>query len=157
MQIIRKHYRDLTADELYGILRLRAEVFVVEQVCPYQDLDGNDRDAIHLFAIADSKSSETPTQEAPAEIVACLRIFRKDKDTATIGRVVTSKKVRGTGLAKKMMLEGLSIAREAFGPLPVVIHAQCYAIGFYEKCGFEVSSGEFLEDDIPHVEMTFTP
>lgn len=142
MEIIKKHYGELTTDELYGILKLRAEVFVVEQECPYQDLDGNDRKAFHLFALD------------RGEVVACLRVFLKDEKTATIGRVVASKKVRGTGLSKRLMMEGLKIAREEYGPLPVVIHAQSYAIGFYRKCGFAVSSEEFLEDDIPHVEMT---
>lgn len=145
MEIIRKHFRELSKEELYDILRLRAEVFVVEQECPYQDLDGNDRDAIHLFA------------EENGEVVACLRVFLKDERTATVGRVVASKSVRGTGLSRQLMLQALKIAGEEFGPLPVVIHAQSYAIGFYRKCGFEVSSEEFLEDNIPHVEMTCSP
>lgn len=139
--IERKHFSDLTRDELYGILRLRAEVFVVEQDCPYQDLDNNDQRAIHLFAVCSD------------EIVACLRVFLKDDGNATIGRVVTSKKVRGTGLGKKLMLEGMKCAREEYQGHNCVIHAQCYAIGFYEKCGFTVCSEEFLEDGIPHKEM----
>lgn len=139
--ILRKTYGELSLDELYGILKLRAEVFVVEQDCPYQDLDGNDRRAVHVFAVQDG------------EIVACLRIFLKDDGNATIGRVVTSQKARGTGLGKRLMLEGVNCARNLYPGLNCVIHAQCYAIGFYEKCGFIVCSEEFLEDGIPHKEM----
>ena len=141
MEIHRKHYKDLTLDELYGLLQLRSEVFVVEQDCPYQDLDGNDRNAVHVFAGDGSR------------ILACLRVFLKDDGDASIGRVVTSKEVRGTGLGRKLMMEGISCAREMYPGLKCVIHAQRYATGFYEKCGFSVSSDEFLEDGIPHVEM----
>ena len=143
MTIIRKRYGELTLDELYGILRLRAEVFVVEQDCPYQDLDGNDSCAVHLFAVEDG------------EVVACLRVFRKDDGNATIGRVVTSQKVRGTGLGLALMEEGIRISEAEHGRVPIGIHAQTYAVGFYEKCGFRVSSGQFLEDGIPHNEMTY--
>lgn len=138
-----KSFSELTNEELYGILRLRAEVFVVEQDCPYQDLDGNDLKAMHLFVLGNR------------EVVACLRIFLKEDGNATIGRVVTAGKVRGTGLGKQMMLEGIEISKRLFGRTPIVIHAQCQARGFYEKCGFAVSSGEFLEDGIPHVEMAY--
>lgn len=144
MEFREKSFTELTNEDLYGILRLRAEVFVVEQDCPYQDLDGNDLKATHLFVLENR------------EVVACLRVFLKEDGNATIGRVVTAGKVRGTGLGKKMMLEGIGISKRLFGRTPIVIHAQCQARGFYEKCGFVVSSGEFLEDGIPHVEMTFT-
>lgn len=141
MEIHRKNFRDLSLDELYGILRLRAEVFVVEQDCPYQDLDDNDQNAAHVFITRDE------------EIVACCRVFLKDDGNASIGRVVNSQKVRGTGVGKTLMLEGISCARDLFPGLKCVIHAQSYAIGFYEKCGFAVCSQEFLEDGIPHKEM----
>ncbi len=140
-----KPFGELSLDELYGILRLRADVFVVEQDCPYQDLDGNDRDAWHVFAMQGE------------ETVACLRVFLRPNRTITLGRVVAMPRLRGTGLARKLVLKGLEVAREHFGTLPVIIHSQCYAIGFYRKCGFEVSSGEFAEDGIPHVEMTYSP
>lgn len=139
--IVCKKYCDLTLDELYALLRLRAEVFVVEQNCPYQDLDGNDQKAVHVYALQDS------------EVVACLRVFLKKDGNATIGRVVTSKKVRGAGLGKALMFEGIRCARKMYPGHKCVIHAQCYAIGFYEKCGFTVCSEEFPEDGIPHKEM----
>lgn len=139
--ILKKKYCDLSLAELYGMLRLRAEVFVVEQDCPYQDLDNNDQNAMHIFCMQEN------------EIVASLRVFFKEDGNATIGRVVTSKKVRGTGLGKRLVLEGIKCARELYLGHICVIHSQCYAIGFYEKCGFTVCSGEFLEDGIPHKEM----
>lgn len=137
----RKRFVELTLDELYALLRLRAEVFVVEQDCPYQDLDDNDQNAVHVFTVQDG------------EIVACLRVFLKDDGNATIGRVVTSMKVRGKGVGKTLMLEGIRCAREMYPGRKCIIHAQCYAIGFYEKCGFTVCSEEFPEDGIPHKEM----
>ena len=141
MTLHTKHFRELAPDELYGILRLRSEVFVVEQDCVYQDLDDRDQDAWHLWL------------EEDGEIVACLRVFRLDEEHSQIGRVVTSMKVRGTGAGKQMMLEGIAVAGKYFPGLPVLIHAQEYAKGFYEKCGFRVSSEPFDEDGIPHVEM----
>ena len=142
MEIISKHFDDLTREELYGILQLRAEVFVVEQDCPYQDLDGNDLNAVHVWAQDEGK------------IVGCLRVFLKEDGNATIGRVVTSLGVRGTGLGFALMREGIKLCWNLYGDTPIVIHAQSYAVGFYEKCGFHVSSDEFPEDGIPHREMT---
>ena len=144
MDIFCKHYDDLSRDELYGILQLRAEVFVVEQNCPYQDLDGNDFNAIHIWAAEAGK------------IIGCLRVFLKDDGNATIGRVVTKKEVRGTGLGLSLMQEGIRLCWNLYGDTPIVIHAQSYATGFYEKCGFRVSSEEFPEDGIPHHEMTLS-
>lgn len=140
--ITSKHFVHLTLDELYGILRLRAEVFVVEQNCPYQDLDGKDGDAIHVFAKNDRK------------IIGCLRIFLRDDGKVVIGRVVTNQKVRGTGTGRRLMEEALMIAGEQYPGKECVLHAQCYATGFYEKVGFRICSEEFLEDGIPHVEMS---
>lgn len=142
MDICCKHYNDLSRDELYGILKLRAEVFVVEQDCPYQDLDGNDINAVHIWA------------EENGEILGCLRVFLKEDGNATIGRVVTKKGIRGTGLGLSLMRQGVKLCQDLYGDTPIVIHSQSYAIGFYEKFGFRVSSEEFLEDGIPHHEMT---
>lgn len=76
-----------------------------------------------------------------------------DETYAQIGRVVTSQKVRGTGLGLEMMKIGIETVREHYGNVPIMIHAQVYATGFYEKVGFRISSGQFLEDGIPHYEM----
>lgn len=137
-----KHFNELSLSELYRILRLRAEVFVVEQDCPYQDLDDRDQDAWHVWMEDDG-----------GDVTACLRVFRFDESHSQIGRVVCSRKVRGTGVGKCLMLKGIDVAKEQFPDLPVLIHAQQYAKGFYEKCGFRVSSDPFDEDGIPHVEM----
>lgn len=131
----------LKPEELYGILRLRAEVFVVEQNCPYQDLDDRDKDSYQVWA------------EDNGEVVGCLRVFMYDGTYAQIGRVVTSQKIRGKGWGLEMMKIGIRTVREHFGNVPILIHAQAYATGFYEKAGFRISSGQFLEDGIPHYEM----
>ncbi len=141
MTIRTSRFRDLTTDELYAILRLRAEVFVVEQDCPYQDLDGRDPDSYQVWA------------EEGGEVLACLRAFMYDGTYAQIGRVVTSRSIRGTGWGERLMNVGIDIVREHFGNAPILIHAQAYATGFYEKFGFRISSDQFLEDGIPHYEM----
>ena len=143
MNLYIKTFQELTTKELYEILRVRAEVFVVEQNCIYQDLDEKDMDSLHLF------------YEKDGRIQAYLRIFIKDPKTklVQIGRVLTTMETRGTGLGLEILEEGLKSAGRHFEAEEVYIEAQCYAIGFYEKVGFQVTSEEFLEDGIPHVEM----
>lgn len=141
MTICVKHYTDLTTDELYNILKLRAEVFVVEQDCPYQDLDGRDRNAWQIWV------------EDNGEVIACMRVFMYDETYSQIGRVVTSLKVRGTGVGKMMVQEGVRTADEKYPGCPILIHSQDYATGFYEKFGFRITSEPFMEDGIPHREM----
>ena len=145
MTIKVSHFSQLSPDELYGILRLRAEVFVVEQDCPYQDLDDRDRDSYQVWA------------EDGGGIVGCLRVFMYDGTYAQIGRVVTSQKIRGKGWGLETMKVGIEVVKEHFGNAPILIHAQAYATGFYEKVGFRVSSEQFLEDGIPHYEMIRPP
>lgn len=142
MNTVIKTFDELTTGELYMILRARAEVFVVEQSCIYQDLDGIDTDALHIFT------------ENCGNVTSYLRVFMKDRTsrTAQIGRVLTLK--RGCGLGLGIMLEGIKAARELLCAKEVYIEAQVYAIGFYEKVGFRTVSEEFLEDGIPHVKMT---
>lgn len=143
MKTVVKHFSSLSARELYDILRLRAEVFVVEQNCPYQDLDGRDLDAWHVCLYNDG-----------GDIVATSRVFMLDRVNAQIGRVVTSLSVRGTGVGAMLMRESVRVSAEHFPGAPIVIHAQSYATGFYARFGFRISSGQFLEDGIPHNEMT---
>lgn len=137
-----KHYRELTLDELYEILRARCEVFVVEQNCPYLDPDGLDKRSIHVFYTREDGS-----------VAGCLRLFTLDGDPETVhlGRVVTTD--RGTGLGGKMLHEGVLRAKTMLHAKKIVLHAQCYAAGFYAREGFVVCSEEFLEDGIPHVKM----
>ena len=145
MEFIEKHFGELTTDELYGILKTRAEIFVVEQNCPYQDLDDKDLDAIHLFCYNDA-----------GRVSACLRVFWKDESegVAQIGRVVTLK--HGEGLGGKLLHRGVEIAIEKLKAKKIYLEAQQYAIGYYRKEGFEVASEPFLEDGIPHVIMERT-
>lgn len=139
MELVVKTFDELNTRELYEILRARAAVFVVEQKCAYQDLDGIDPKAIHAF-LRDEDG-----------IQAYLRVFEKDARTAQMGRMLTVE--RGAGLGGRLLKEGIRIARDVLKKDALYIEAQCYATGFYEREGFRVTSEEFLEDGIPHVTM----
>lgn len=136
-----KYFHELTTTELYEILKVRSSVFVVEQKILYQDMDGIDYDSLHVFCPSDTG------------IKAYLRIFYKkgEPGTVQIGRVLTT--VRGTGLGRELLKEGIRLAMEKMHADRVYLEAQVYAIGFYERVGFKVCSEEFLEDGIPHVKM----
>ena len=134
-----KYFDELTTRELYEILRARAEIFVVEQNCVYQDLDGIDYESLHVFA------------EEGGKVTAYLRAFYKDKDTVQMGRVLTLH--HGEGLGGKLLKEGIAQIRAKMHPAKICVDAQCYATGFYEREGFQICSEEFLEDGIPHVQM----
>jgi ElaA protein len=138
-----KKFEELSTIELYKILHLRAEVFVVEQNCPYQDMDGKDFKSYHLLGFAEN------------ELLAYTRILPAgiSYKEASIGRVVTSPKTRGTGAGKELMKESIQCIEKLFGTVSVRIGAQCYLKKFYESFGFEIASEEYLEDNIPHVEM----
>lgn len=141
MEITVKSFDELTVEELYEILKLRAEVFVVEQDCVYQDIDDKDKGAWHVF-LRDDDGLE-----------AYLRVLDKGVafEEASIGRVVTKKRKQGFG---KMVMEvGMKIAVEMFGADRIKIVAQSYAEGFYQKAGFVTVSEEFMYDGIPHVYM----
>ena len=132
-------FAELTPDTLYGILRLRSDVFVVEQECAYPDIDGRDLepDAWHLWI------------EADGEVVAYLRVLEGPPDGALrIGRVVTSPTARGQGLAAALVHKALA---ETMGP--VVLDAQSYLVEWYQGLGFTVIGDEYLDDGIPHTPM----
>ncbi|MBR5316059.1 MAG: GNAT family N-acetyltransferase [Firmicutes bacterium] len=141
MEIKAKFFDQLTAVEVYEILKARCDVFIVEQTCFYPDVDGTDYDALHIF-YDDGKS-----------IKAYLRAFPKEGQPGVIqvGRVLTVD--RGTGLGGKLLHESISIIQEKLNAKKIVMEAQCYATGFYEKEGFVICGEEFLEDGIPHIEM----
>ena len=143
MDTIIKKYNELTVDELYEILKLRSEVFVVEQTCIYQDLDDIDKRSYHIFM----KEKDKP------EIKVYIRVFEKDKDTAQIGRVVTAKELRRKGYASKLILKGIEICQNEMKKSKVYLEGQVYASKLYEKLGFKIISDEFLEDGIPHYKM----
>ena len=136
-----KHFNELTADELYAILRLRVAVFVVEQNCPYLELDNLDQEAVHLWL------------EDGDGIEAYLRILDRgaESEHVAIGRVIAVK--RRCGLGSRILAEGIRAAREVYRPDKLYLEAQEYAKAFYEKQGFRTVSEEFLEDGIPHVKM----
>ncbi|MBK9034138.1 MAG: GNAT family N-acetyltransferase [Myxococcales bacterium] len=135
----------LTTDELYRILALRQEVFVVEQACPYQDLDGRDRSAYHLWTDASDG----------ARVLAYARLFGPGVRyaEACIGRVVTASEVRRSGLGRALMAEAIARLTTDHGPVAIRIGAQRYLEQFYRDAGFATVSPEYLEDGIPHVEM----
>ena len=136
---ILKGWDELTVDQLYACLRLRAEVFVVEQRCAYADLDDRDQRALHLWC----------ADEAGA-LLAYARIFAATGDAdAVIGRVITAPAARGTGLGRQLMVRAIA----ACGPHPIAISAQAHLQGFYGSLGFVTTSPPYLEDDIPHVAM----
>lgn len=131
-------FRDLDTTTLYAILRLRSEIFVVEQECAYQDLDGRDTEpgTRHLWV------------ERDGEIRAYLRIL-DDHGVERIGRVLTAPAARGAGLAGRLMAEALAIV----GNRPSVLDAQTHLTGFYTRFGYAQNGPEFVEDGIPHVPM----
>ncbi|MBR5661858.1 MAG: GNAT family N-acetyltransferase [Bacteroidales bacterium] len=139
----RKRFPELTTDELYELLRIRNDVFVVEQNCVYQDLDYDDQMAIHLWLTEDG------------EVVALCRVCPAGTHMpeVSIGRVITT--VRGKGYGKRIMLEGIAAAKEFFNASVIDLEAQEYAKGFYEQVGFRQSSDPFILDGIPHVKMTY--
>jgi ElaA protein len=143
-----KRYRELTCDELYDALELRQRVFIVEQACPYNDCDGLDRHAVHLFGRDESSALVAYARLLPAGIKYA---------EACIGRVVTSGTVRGTGAGKLLMRAAIAHARAAWGPVSLRIGAQRYVERFYADLGFALAGEPYLEDGIPHIEMTLAP
>ncbi len=139
-----QHFNDLTANELYEILRLRSEIFVVEQHCVYLDMDGKDRHAWHV------------TGTMQGELVAVTRLLPEGisyPGFVSIGRVVNLKKLRGTGIGKNLINKSIDCCRELFGNKPIKIGAQLYLKTFYESLGFIQSGEVYDEDGIPHIEM----
>ena len=141
MELCVKTFGELTNEELYDLLALRTAVFVVEQHCPYQDADGLDRQAMHVW-LKDENG-----------IRAYLRIMDRGVcgEEIRIGRVIAVERHRGLG--SRVLAAGIMAARERFGPGPIAVEAQVYAKRLYEKQGFRVVSEEFFEDGIPHVKM----
>lgn len=141
MQTYIKRFDKLSTRELYQILKLRVDVFVVEQKCPYEEIDNLDYHAIHVYF-----------KEAD-EIIAYLRILDKgvESDDVAIGRVISAK--RRCGIGSKLLIEGIKAAKENFKADKIYIEAQSYARNFYENLGFRQISEEFLLDDIPHIKM----
>jgi len=139
-----KAFKDLSVDEYFEILYLRTEIFVVEQDCPYQEVDEKDRQSFHLYGRAEN-----------GEVIAVTRILPKgvSYDEISIGRVALKKEYRGKGIADELMIESLKYIESKFGKQPIRISAQEYLLNYYNKHGFNQVGEMYLEDNIPHVEM----
>lgn len=138
-----KSFDELTNHELYNMLRLRSEVFVVEQNCPYQDLDNKDQKSFHLLYYVND------------ELAGCTRLLPSglSYDEISIGRVVIAPSHRGLGLGKKLMEVSISGCEEKFGKAPIRISAQYHLSNFYQSLGFTEQGEVYDEDGIPHIEM----
>jgi ElaA protein len=143
-----KKFEELTLMELYTIMQLRLAVFSVEQNCAYQDADGKDPKCYHLMGKDDNGALCVYSRIVPAGV---------SFDEVSVGRVISSEKARGTGAGKALMKRSLEFIEEQYGKVPVRIGAQCYLIAFYNSFGFEISGQEYLEDNIPHIEMLRLP
>lgn len=136
-------FEALTPTELYALLQLRSEVFVVEQACIFQDMDGADAQAMHLLGTLDG------------ELVACARCFSAGAKfaEASIGRVATRNKVRGSGAGHVLMQQALTGLQQHWGPQAIRIGAQARLEHFYRQHGFAGTGAPYIEDGIPHIEM----
>lgn len=141
MELVIKHFNDLTLKELHEIYKVRTAVFVVEQNCPYQEVDDADLVSYHLYLKDDQG------------IQAYIRVIPKGVTMAevSIGRVISLK--RRQGLASKLLKEGIQLAKDKFNATCIEIEAQVYARTLYEKVGFKQVSEPFLEDGIEHIKM----
>lgn len=138
-----KTFNELTTAELYEIIKARVDVFVVEQNCPYPDLDHYDQKAIHLWA------------EEEGEVLAYCRIFDKEikYPETSIGRVITTQKARGTGMGRQMISYAVQIIENRLKSTEIRISAQDYLIRFYSEFGFFDTGKKYMEDNLPHTEM----
>ncbi len=141
MEFKTKSFNELTATELYEIARARAEIFLMEQKIICRDLDGVDYNSLHCFI------------EENGKVIAYLRAFKKadEEDVAVVGRVLSL--THKIGLGKKLMIESIPEIKKRLGAKKITLHSQKHAMGFYEKLGFCVTSDEFIEEGIVHVEM----
>ena len=143
MKITVFKYQDLSPDRLYEILKLRSEVFVVEQKCAYQDLDNKDEKALHLVGEENNK------------IIAYTRIFKKGDffKNSSIGRVLVKKEYRNKNYGRKIMKSSIDRLKKDPKEEKIELSAQKYLLKFYSELGFEKVGEEYLEDNIPHVKM----
>lgn len=138
-----KTYKELTTVELYSLLQLRSEVFVVEQNCVYQDIDGKDQKALHVLGYKEGK------------LIAYTRLFKPGDyfEKASIGRVVVKEIERHHKYGNQIMQVSIQALKEHFNETEVKISAQCYLKKFYNNLGFKEFGEEYLEDGIPHIAM----
>jgi ElaA protein len=138
-----KDFNQLSTQELYSILQLRSEVFVVEQDCVYQDLDGKDQLAYHVLGYKDSI------------LIAYARVFKPGDyfSKSSIGRIIVKKTYRRFKYGDHLVKNSIEFIEKKFKEKEILISAQAYLINFYNKLGFEQKGEQYLEDDIPHIKM----
>ena len=146
IEIKTQYFDKLSIDLLYKLLQLRSEVFVVEQDCVYQDIDGKDQRALHVIGIKND------------EVVAYARIFKPGDyfDEAAIGRVVVKESQRKYGYGHQILKASATAITEHFKTSDIRLSAQTYLIDFYEQHGFKTEGDTYLEDGIPHINMVLT-
>ena len=139
-------FEQFTVDLLYEVLKLRQDVFIIEQACIYPELDDNDQPSLHLLGKRDSDGA----------VVAYLRLLPEGisyEGYCSIGRVLMAQDARGLGLGRKMMALTIEKATQAFPGIPIKLSGQEYLKAFYESLGFRVVAGPYDEDGIPHLAM----
>jgi len=139
-----KRFDELTTEELYTILALRAEVFVVEQNCPYQDLDGKDKNALHVLGYLNGT------------LIAYARVLKQGisyQEYASIGRVVTDFSARGKKYGHELMVYSIGVCQKHYTGQKIKISAQAHLEKFYTTHGFVATGESYLEDGIPHIGM----
>ena len=143
-----KKWEELSVEDLYRCLQLRIAVFIVEQNCPYHEADDKDRKSLHLF-----------TTNQQNEVIAYLRLLLPgvSYDEWSIGRVATDISHRRSGLGKELMKYAMEYLSTQHKNPAIRISAQAYLEKFYSELGFKKVSEEYLEDNIPHIEMLYTP
>jgi ElaA protein len=141
-----KSFQELSLEEFHDIIALRIQIFIIEQNCPYQEVDGKDKLAHHLFF-----------KNEMDEIIAVTRILPQGISYAevAIGRVVVHEDYRGTGLGNQLMADSMNFVRDKYGEVPVRLSAQKHLENYYGNHGFKSTGKEYLEDGIPHVEMLY--
>lgn len=144
MELFIRSLKSIESLELFKIFKLRVDVFVVEQKCPYQEIDDKDIDTLHMYL----KNED--------QIVAYLRVLPPGLSykEASIGRVLVNKKYRGKGYGRKIMTEGIKYCKSHYSE-NIKISAQAYLEGFYKNLGFKKTSSVYLEDNIPHMDMKY--
>ena len=144
ISFVSKNFQVLTSEELYKILALRAEVFVVEQNCPYQDVDGKDLQSIHVLGYIKN------------ELVAYARVLEQGisyREYASIGRIVTSPSIRGNNHGHVLVDFSIKVCQKKFPGQPIKISAQAHLEKFYNAHSFKATGEAYLEDNIPHIGM----
>ena len=143
IEIVVKEFSELNTLELYDLLQLRSQIFVVEQDCVYQDVDGKDSKALHVLGMKDGK------------LVAYTRIFKPGDyfERASIGRVAVAADQRSFGYGKKIMQASIAAVQDYFNTVQIKLSAQTYLLKFYGDLGFKPTGETYLEDGIPHIAM----